>query len=41
MVALTDKPEDRWTFVMATNQGGDAIEHVFERLVRRHVAPKQ
>jgi CubicO group peptidase (beta-lactamase class C family) len=41
MVALAAKPEERWTFVMATNEGSDTIEHVFERLVRRHIAPKQ
>jgi D-alanyl-D-alanine carboxypeptidase len=36
MVALAPKPEDRYAFVMATNSGSDAIESVFERLVKRH-----
>jgi D-alanyl-D-alanine carboxypeptidase len=40
MVALTTKPEDKLVFVMATNRGSDAIESVFERLVKRHVAAK-
>jgi D-alanyl-D-alanine carboxypeptidase len=40
MVALADKPEDRWMFVMASNRGGDAVESLFERLVTRHIALK-
>ena len=39
MVALATKPDDRYTFVMATNSG-NALDHVLERLVRRHIAPK-
>lgn len=40
LVALTDKPENRYAFVMATNSGDNAIEGEFERLVRRHIHPK-
>lgn len=36
-VGLSSKADERWTFVMATNSGSDAIERVFDRLVTRHV----
>jgi hypothetical protein len=40
MVAMTPKPENRWTFVMASNSGGDAVEVNFPRLVGRYIGPK-
>jgi CubicO group peptidase (beta-lactamase class C family) len=40
MVAIAAKPEDRWTFVMATNRGSDAIDNAFDRLLQRHITTK-
>ncbi|HEY5924115.1 MAG TPA: serine hydrolase domain-containing protein [Kofleriaceae bacterium] len=41
MLALTPKPDDRWTLVMATNSGSFPLDNVIGLLADRFTAPKK